>query len=106
MCGWIFEVQIVNRMYQSATVWKNKHTDIKLFQTIPKESPRGVRKDVFNIVAKLTGKRCTKASFLMKKVTLGRCFPVNFAKFLRTAFFTEHYGALLLTISPIKLENN
>ena len=47
-----------------------------------------------------------KASFLIKKVTLGRCFPVNFAKFLRTVSSIEHYGVLLLTISPIKLENN
>ena len=26
----------------------------------------------------------------MKKETLTRCFPVNFAKFLRTPLFTEH----------------
>ena len=27
-----------------------------------------------------------------------RCFPVNFAKFLRTPFFTEHLWCLLLAV--------
>ena len=27
---------------------------------------------------------------LLKKRPLHRCFPVNFAKFLRTPYFTEH----------------
>ena len=48
---------------------------------------------------------CTKVSFLMKlpatllKETLWRrCFPVNFAKFLRTPFLTEHLRWLLLPV--------
>ena len=32
----------------------------------------------------------------IKKETLHRCFPVNFAKFLRTPFLTEHLRWLLL----------
>ena len=32
-----------------------------------------------------------------------RCFPVNFAKFLRTLFFTEHLWWLLLTYFMKKL---
>ena len=32
----------------------------------------------------------------MKKKTLQRCFPANFAKFLRTPFLTEHLRWQLL----------
>ena len=31
----------------------------------------------------------------LKKILSDRCFPVNFAKFLRTAFLTEHLQWLL-----------
>ena len=34
---------------------------------------------------------------LLKKRLWHRCFPVNFVKFLRTHFFTEHLWWLLLT---------
>ena len=37
-----------------------------------------------------------EACNLIKKETLHRCFPVNFAKFLRTHFLTEHLRWLLL----------
>ena len=38
-----------------------------------------------------------------KKETLDRCFPVNFAKFLRTPIFTEHkiYRDVFKTMSKI-----
>ena len=35
-------------------------------------------------------------------IYFNRCFPVNFAKFLRTHFFTEHLRWLLLTITKSK----
>ena len=37
---------------------------------------------------------CARDFFLLKH--LHRCFPVNFAKFLRTPFFTKHLRWLLL----------
>ena len=42
--------------------------------------------------------KCSRPPFLppatLLKMRLGhRCFPVNFAKFLRTPFFTEHVWA-------------
>ena len=40
---------------------------------------------------------------LLKKRLLRRCFPVNFTKFLRTPFFTEHLGWLLLNVMILKL---
>ena len=39
---------------------------------------------------------CLRHATLWKKRLCHRCFPVNFAKFLRTPFFTEHLRWLLL----------
>ena len=39
---------------------------------------------------------------LLKKRLWHRCFPVNFAKFLRTPFLTEHLWWLLLVFSKRK----
>ena len=38
----------------------------------------------------------SKEDSLIKKSLWHRCFPVNFAKFLRTPFFTKHLRRLLL----------
>ena len=40
-----------------------------------------------------------KETLALKKILWHRCFPVNFAKFLRTAFFVEHIQWLLLSLS-------
>ena len=48
------------------------------------------QRHVFNKVAGL------RPATLLKKSLWHRCFPVNFAKFLRTPFFTEHLRWLLL----------
>ena len=40
---------------------------------------------------------CVRVSFL-KKIPWHRCFPVNFAKLLRTPFFVEHPWWMLLNI--------
>ena len=37
-----------------------------------------------------------RSATLLKKRLRHRCFPVNFAKFLRTPLFTEHFQRLLL----------
>ena len=47
------------------------------------------KKAVLRNFAKFTGKHLCQSLFL-NKVLGHRCFPVNFAKFLRTAFFIEH----------------
>ena len=39
--------------------------------------------------------RCEACKFIKKRMQQG-CFPVDFAKFLRTAFFMEHLRWLLL----------
>ena len=42
---------------------------------------------------------------LLKKRLWHRCFPVNFGKFLRTPFFTEHLRWLLLAVSVNQIAN-
>ena len=42
-----------------------------------------------------------QAATLLKKRLWHRYFPVNFAKFLRTLFFTEHFQWLFLNVTTI-----
>ena len=66
-----------------------------------------LKKGALRNFAKLTGKRlCQRLCFnkvarlrpadLLKKSLWHRCFPVNLAKFLRTAFSQNTFGRLLL----------
>ena len=68
------------------------------------------KKCVLRNFAKFTGKHLCQGLFfhkvadhrpvtLLKRRFRHRCFPVNFAKFLRTFFLTEHLRSLLLNIS-------
>ena len=57
------------------------------------------KKDVLGNFAKFTGK-----ATLLKKRLWHRCFPLNFMKFLRTPFLTEHLRWLLLHIQIAALE--
>ena len=65
------------------------------------------KKVVLRCFAKFTGKHLCQGLFfnkvagltpatLLRKRLLHRCFPVNFAKFLRTPFLTEHLRRLLV----------
>ena len=47
------------------------------------------KKGVLSNFAKFTGKHLCQSLYFNKVASL-RCFPVNFAKFLRTPFFIEH----------------
>ena len=67
-----------------------------------------VKKVFLEILQNSQGNVCARVSFsiklqapitLLKKRLWHRCFPVNFAKFLRTTFFTEHLWWLLLHIT-------
>ena len=66
-----------------------------------------VKKGVLINFAKFTGKHLSQSFFfnksadlrsatLLKKRLWHRCFPVNFAKFIRTPFFKKHLWWLLL----------
>ena len=61
------------------------------------------KKGVLRNFAKFTGKHLCQSLFFNKVAgfsaflwILHRCFPVNFANFLRTPFLTEHFQWLLL----------
>ena len=66
---------------------------------IQKKPPEVFCKDVLRNFAKFTGKHLCGVSFLIKLR-----FPVNFAKFLRTPFLTEHLWWLLLFIGSLHNE--
>ena len=51
-------------------------------------------------------KKGPRSATLLKRRLWHRCFPVNFAKFLRTSFFTEHLWWLLLKRDTIINFNN
>ena len=70
------------------------------------------KKRVLRNFAKFTGKRLCQSLFfkescrtqpatLLKKRFSNSCFPVNFAKFLRTPFLTEHLLWLLLFLKSL-----
>ena len=44
-----------------------------------------------------------RAATLFKKRLWYRCFPVSFAKFLRTSYFTEHLRGLLMLLDEIQI---
>ena len=58
------------------------------------------KKGVLRNFAKFKGKYL-QAATLLKKRLWHRYFPVNFAKFLRTLFFTEHFQWLFLNVTTI-----
>ena len=67
-----------------------------------KQSPGGVRKTVLRNFAKFTGKHLCQSLFLNKVAGLRHMYiPVNFAKFLRTSFLTEH----LLTTASVAVKD-
>ena len=55
-----------------------------------------VKKAFLEILQNSLENACARVSFLKKRLW-HRCFPVNFAKFLRTSFLIEHLRWLLLT---------
>ena len=74
------------------------------------------KKGVLRNFAKFTRNTCARVSFLiklqarpanlLKKRLWHRCFPVNFAKFLRTAFLTEYLSRLLLSFGNIRVRED
>ena len=70
------------------------------FQLFSRASPRfpQVRKSESSNSSKVSISRSSRLrpATLLKKRLCHRCFPVNFVKFLRTPFFTEHLWWLLL----------
>ena len=87
--------------WSSFPCWDNcpKHAVYKSDSLVNTEATTG---DVLKNFANFTGKRlCLRPATLLKK---RRCFPVHFAKFLRTPFFTDHLRTTAL-VNPNRVTN-
>ena len=62
------------------------------------------KKSVLRNFAKFSGKHLCQSLFLIKRLWC-RCFPVNFAKFLRTPILAEHLRWLLTILAKPQHEN-
>ena len=62
------------------------------------------KKSVLRNFAKFSGKHLCQSLFLIKRLWY-RCFPVNFAKFLRTPILAEHLRWLLTILAKPQHEN-
>ena len=67
-----------------------------------------MKKDVLKTFVKFTGKHLCQSLFFnkvagLKKRLWKRYFHVNFAKFLRTPFFTEHLGMTASEVSNLAI---
>ena len=67
-----------------------------MYYNLRKSSVDGDRLRVFKMIQELKSK--LKPRTLLKKRLWHRCFPVNFEKFLRTPFFTEHLRWLFMNL--------
>ena len=87
----------------------NTCVEVVRFKNIRSSHQRGsMKKCVLRNFTKFAGKHLCQSIFfnkklgtLLKKRLWHRCFPVNFAKFLRTSFIKEHLWWLLLKILTI-----
>ena len=89
---------------------ENKSTRKFLFFWCRSSRPQVLcKKVILRNFAKLTGKNLNQSlrpATLLKKKLWHRCFPVNFAKFLRTPFLTEHLRWLLLKVAILNREES
>ena len=94
--------------------FKNQRKTLKLAVAISHHRKCSVRKGVLRNFAKPTGKHLCQSPYfnkvtgltpatLLKKTPWHRCFPVNFAKFLRTPFLQNTPGRLLLSCQNVTI---
>ena len=113
--SWTFDLLLINSRY---SVWsfRSNRSELNRIYSLwsfrssrpEKQSPEVFcTKGALRNFAKFTEKHLCQSLFfdevadlrpvtLLKKRLWHRCFPVDFAKFLRTPFFTEHLQWLLL----------
>ena len=87
---------ILKAIYFNALTLKSTETDSQRCS---------VKKVFLEISPNSQENTCTRVSFLKTLQALGlwhRCFPVNFAKFLRSPFFIEHLWWLLLKVTTLR----
>ena len=91
------EISKKNITFDNIKVTKNQDCNLSQENTILEklQGGRGVKLTHLSLfrVNKFAG---LKAYSFIKKILQHKCFPVKFAKFLRTPFLTEHLEWLLL----------
>ena len=91
--------KLYNRITTLGKTAQRNHSEVQVLRSSRPEAL--CKKCVLRDFAKFKGKRLCqillfnkvvglRSANLLKKSLWHRCFPVNFAKFLRTTFFTEH----------------
>ena len=72
-------------------------------QALGPRGDAGVFTNCSNSRFRSSRQRCSmRPATLVKKGLWHRCFPVNFAKFLRTLYFMEQLWWLLLIVVPVR----
>ena len=77
---------------------KGHHTDLSFSFTEAVVQRCSVKKAFLEISQNSKENTCARVSLLLKERLWHKCFPVNFAKFLRIPFLTEHLCRLLLVL--------
>ena len=87
--------QINYPKYFNMTKNRSSHPEVFCKRVVLRNFAKFTRKHLCQslFINKVAGPR---SATLLKKRLCHRCFPVNFAKFLRTPFRTEHLWWLLL----------
>ena len=97
--GRLLLIRAVSVVVKGELTNKTVNYDTKAKAYVMKQSPRVVSwNSVLRNFTKFTGEYVGLPATLSKKKLWHRCFPVNFVKFLRTLFLTEHLWWLLLYV--------
>ena len=89
---WVHFFQLQNRFFLSRSSRPEEFCKKGVFRKFRKKTP--APESPFNKVADLRPEACN----FIKMRLWHRCFPVYFAKFLKTPFLTEHFRWLLLSL--------
>ena len=92
-------IQTKRNIPMMSTSISNKHPRDYRFRSSHQRCSR--RKGVLRNFAKFTG-NCLRPAAFLKKRPLHRCFPVNFAKFLRTPFLQSTINELVTFSKTLK----
>ena len=105
MYKWLAGTLFSGHYFLHKLVYLHKHAQTGLFtQAVAQRC--SVNKMFLEVSQNWQENTCARVrpAILLKKRPWQRCFPVNFAKFLRTPFLTEHLRWLLLYLTFFSLQ--
>ena len=99
-------IQLADYTYQQSEAVVQRYSVKKLFLKFRKFTGKHLCQSLFfnKLQAYVKLVPLLRPATLLKKRLWHRCFPMNFAKFLRTPFLTEHLRWLLLSSVSAKLK--